>query len=196
MQFHTFLTSLAARSGQLLNLAGLARDLGVATNTVRAWLSMLEATFQVVILRPYFANVGKRLVKTPKVYVVDPGTLCHLVGLRDPEHAARGPLAGPIMETAVVGEVVKRILHRGGDPRLFFWRTSGGTEVNLIVETEGRLIPIEVKLSATPHPGMAAPIARFSRDFERSVLPGYCIHPGKTRLPLGGGVTALPFSEL
>ncbi len=196
MQFHAFLTSLAARSGQLLNLAALGRDLGVATNTVKAWLSVLEATYQVIILRPYFANIGKRLVKTPKVYMADTGTLCHLMGLGDPEHAARGPMAGPIMETAVVGEIVKRFLHRGIEPRLFFWRTSLGEEVDLVVETEGRLIPIEVKLSATPDPRMAGPITRFSRDFAGSVLPGYCIHPGKVRLPLGGGVTALPFLDL
>lgn len=100
--FQSFLRSLAARSGQLLNLSDLGRDLGVAVNTVKAWLSVLEATFQVVILRPYFANVGKRLVKTPKVYFTDTGTLCYLVGLRDPAHAAASPLAGAIFETAVV----------------------------------------------------------------------------------------------
>ena len=196
MQFHAFLTTLAARSGQLLNLAGLARDLGLAGNTVKAWLSVLEATAQVIVLRPYFANVGKRLVKTPKVYLADPGTLCHLVGLRDPEHAAQGPMAGAIMETAVVGEIVKRLLHRGIEPRLFFWRTSAGDEVDLILASGDRLIPMEVKLSATPHPGMATALRRFSKEFPSQVLPGYCIHPGTVRLPLGTGVTALPFSDL
>jgi predicted AAA+ superfamily ATPase len=75
---------------QLLNLAELSRDLGVALNTAKAWLAVLEATFQVIILRPYFADVGKRLVKSPKVYFSDVGTLCHLTGLKDPEHAATG----------------------------------------------------------------------------------------------------------
>ena len=78
-QFQSFLRALAARSGQLLNLADLARDLGVALNTVKAWLWVLEASYQVVVLRPYFANVGKRLVKTQKVYFTDVGTLCYLV---------------------------------------------------------------------------------------------------------------------
>jgi predicted AAA+ superfamily ATPase len=196
MQFHAFLASLAARSGQLLNLAALGRDLGLATNTVKAWLSVLEATYQVIVLRPYFANIGKRLVKAPKVYMADTGTLCHLVGLGDPAHAARGPMAGAILETAVVVEIVKRFLHRGTEPRLFFWRTSGGDEVDVVVEREGQLIPIEVKLSATPEPRMAGPITQFARDLAGSVLPGYCVHPGTVRLPLGRDVTALPFSEL
>ena len=91
-QFQDFLRTLAARSGQLLNLSDVARDLGIAVNTAKAWLSALEASFQVMIVRPYFANIGKRLVKTPKVYFTDTGTLCFLTGLRDPDHAALGPL--------------------------------------------------------------------------------------------------------
>ena len=89
-RYQNFLRILAARSAQLLNLTDISRDLGIAVNTVKAWLSLLEATYQVTVLRPYFANIGKRFVKTPKVYFTDVGTLCHLVGLRDPEHAARG----------------------------------------------------------------------------------------------------------
>lgn len=92
--FQSFLRSLAARAGQLLNLTDVARDLGLAVNTAKAWLSALEATFQVIVLRPYHANVGKRLVKTPKVYFTDTGMLCYLAGLKDPAHAAAGPLGG------------------------------------------------------------------------------------------------------
>ena len=195
-QFQNLLRVLAARSGQLLNLADVARDLGVALNTVKAWLSVLEATCQVLLLRPYYANIGKRLVKTPKVYFTDVGTLCYLAGLRDPEHAASGPLGGAIMETAVVGEIVKTLTHRGMDPQIFFWRTTAGAEVDIVVETQGRLVPIEVKLSATPRPAMAGPIRRFHKDFGERTMPGYVVHPGDVRLPLGEGVNALPFVEL
>ena len=195
-QFQNMLRVLAARSGQLLNLADVARDLGVALNTVKAWLSVLEATCQVLVLRPYYANIGKRLVKTPKVYFTDVGTLCYLAGLRDPEHAASGPLGGAIMETAVVGEIVKTLTHRGVDPRIFFWRTTAGAEVDIVVETQGRLVPIEVKLSATPRPAMTGPIRRFQKDFGERAMHGYVVHPGDVRLPLGKGVTALPFAEL
>ena len=194
--FQSFLNVLAARSGQLLNLTDVARDLGVAVNTVKAWLSVLEATYQVIVLRPYFANVGKRLVKTPKVYFTDVGTLCHLTGLRDAAHATSGPLGGAIMETAVLSEIVKSATHRGLTPRVFFWRTQAGTEVDIVVESEGKLVPIEVKLSATPRPGMATSIRRFQKDLGPEAVPGYVIHPGDIRLPLGSGATALPFSDL
>ena len=91
-------------------------------NTIKAWPSVLEATYHVVVLRPYFANVGKRLVKTAKVYCTDVGTLCYLAGIRDPEHAAAGPTrGGAIMETAVLPEIVKTLTHRGVDPCVYFW---------------------------------------------------------------------------
>ncbi len=138
-QFQSFLRALAARSAQLLNLTDLARDLGVAVNTAKAWLSVLEATYQVMVLRPYYANLNKRLVKTPKVYFLDVGMLCYLTGLRDPEHAAAGPLAGAIMETAVLSEIVKSLTHRGIDPQVYFWRTSTGMEVDFVIETQGSL---------------------------------------------------------
>jgi len=195
-QFQMFLRALAARTAQLFNLTDLARDLGVAVNTVKAWLSVLEATYQVIVLRPYFANVGKRLVKTPKVYFTDVGTLCYLTGLKDPQHAASGPMGGPIMETAVLSEIVKTLTHRGVDPQVYFWRTSAGTEVDIVVETGGRLVPVEVKLSATPRPAMASSIRTFREDFGDRATAGYVVHPGDVRLPLGSNVTALPLAEL
>ncbi len=195
-QFQDFIRILAARSAQLLNLTDVARDLGVAVNTAKAWLSVLEATFQVIVLRPYFANVGKRLVKTPKVYFTDVGTLCYLAGLRDPEHAASGPMGGAIMETAVLSEIVKTLTHHGIDPQVYFWRTIAGTEVDFVVEAGGKLVPIEVKLSATPRPAMASAIKTFQKDFGDKAMPGYVLHPGDIMLPLGSGVTALPFAEL
>lgn len=190
-QYQNFLQLLAARSGQLLSLTGISRDLGIAVNTVKAWLSMLEATFQAIVIYPYFANVGKRLVKTPKVYFTDTGTLCYLAGLKDPDHAASGPLGGAIMETAALSEILKTLTHRGADARIWFWRTRTGEEVDFLVETGGKLIPIEVKLSATPTPAMAARLKALRRDMGDTVLPGYVVHPGDIRLALGAGVTAV-----
>ena len=195
-QYQSFLRVLAARSAQLVNLSDVARDLGVAVNTIKAWLSVLEATYQVIVLRPYFANVGKRLVKTPKVYFTDVGTLCYLTGLKDPEHAPSGPMGGAIMETAVLSEIVRTLTHRGIDPQVYFWRTMAGTEVDFVVETGAGLIPIEVKLSATPRPAMGGAIKTFQGDMESAAMPGYVVHPGDIRLPLGPGVTALPFADL
>ncbi len=194
--FQAFLRALAARSGQLLNLTDVSRDLGIAVNTAKAWLSVLETTYQVIILRPYFANVGKRLVKTPKVYFTDVGTLCHLAGLKDLEHAAAGPMGGAIFETAVLAEIVKTLLHRGAEPHVYFWRTSYGAEVDIVVDSGEGLIPLEVKLSATPRAAMAASIELFRRDFGDRSGAGYVVHPGSARLPLVPGVTALPFADL
>jgi predicted AAA+ superfamily ATPase len=194
--FQSFLRAIAARSGGLLKLSEMSRDIGVAVNTAKAWLSILEATYQVIILRPYFANVGKRLVKTPKLYFTDVGMLCYLAGLRDPRHAASGPMGGAIFETAVLTEIVKTYLHRGEEPRVYFWRTSTGIEVDILVETDGQIVPIESKLSATPRPAMAKGIVALRKDLGKKALPGYVVHPGDIRLPLGPGVTALPFAEL
>jgi len=195
-QFQNFLRTLAARSAQLLNLTDLARDLGIAVNTAKAWLSVLEATYQVTVLRPYFANVGKRLVKTPKVYFTDVGTLCYFAGLKDPDHAASGPMGGAIMETAVLSEIIKTLTHRGIEPQVYFWRTTAGTEVDFVVADGTNLVPIEVKLSATPRPGMASAVKTFQNDFRDKAMAGYVVHPGDSILPLGPKVTALPFYRL
>ena len=194
--FQNFLRTLAARSGQLLNLADVARGLGAALNTMKAWLAVLEATYQVVVVRPYFANVGKRLVKTPKVYFSDTGTLCYLAGLKDPIHAASGPMGGAIFETAVLSEIMKSLLGRGEEPQVHFWRTSAGVEVDFIVEVDGRLVPIEVKSSATPRPEMATSIAAFRKDLARKADAGLVVHTGEVTLALAPGVTAIPFGSL
>ena len=195
-QFQIFLRALAARSAQLLNLSDLSRDLGLAVNTIKAWLSVLEATYQIHVLRPYFANIGKRLVKTPKVYFADVGTLCYLAGLKDPEHAIAGPMGGAIMETAVVHEVIRTLTHRGADPTVYFWRTSTGVEVDLIIDTGPNLVPIEIKLTATPNRNMAKGIDTFCQDMRSQATKGYVIHPGDVTLPLGPHATAWPFAQL
>jgi uncharacterized protein len=194
--FQSFLRVLAARSGQLLNLTDISRDLGIAVNTVKTWLSVLEASYQVTVLRPYFANVGKRLVKMPKVYFTDVGTLCYLAGLKDPEHAALGPLNGAIFETAVLSEISRTLLSRGEDPSLYFWRTSKGVEVDFVVDQGTTLIPIEAKVSATPRSAMGQSIETFRQDIGEKVGYGYVVHTGDIRLPLSKDTTAIPFGQL
>jgi predicted AAA+ superfamily ATPase len=195
-QFQVFLRALAARSAQILNLSELARDVGVAVNTAKAWISILEASFQIFILRPYYVNIGKRLIKTPKVYFVDTGLLCYLVGLRDVSHAAAGPMGGALFENLVVSDLYKSYLHRGEEPALYYWRTVAGSEVDLVIDTQSGLIPVEIKLSETPRPEMAKEIRAFQQDFKEKSLPGYVIYPGNMVLPLGQGVSSLPLSNL
>ena len=200
VQFQLFVRALAARSGQLLSLSGLARELGIAVNTAKRWLSILEASYQVFILRPYHANLNKRLVKTPKVYFTDTGMLCHLVGLRDAEHAAAGPMAGAVLETAVIGELFKAAVHRGETARLHFWRTATGVEVDVLAQTgesgAERLVPLEVKTTATAGARMAGGIRGLRADLGAMVAPGYVVYLGDRRLPLGDEVTSLPLGEL
>ena len=204
MTFQSFLRLLAARSGQILNMTGIATELGLTLNTVKAWISVLLTSYQIIILQPYHANLGKRLVKRPKVYFSDTGTLCYLVGLRDPLHAMQGPMAGAIMETAVVAELTKGYLHSGDEPRLAFWRTARGSEVDIVVEDQMRLYPIEVKASATPRPEMARGIAELTRELATAkteglrpaVQPGYVVYAGDRVVPLGGDVTGLPLGSL
>jgi hypothetical protein len=196
VEFQRFLRAVAARSAQLLDLSDLARELGVAVNTAKAWLSVLEATYQVYLLRPYHANVGKRLVKTPKVYLADVGLLCHLTGIRSAREAREGPLAGALFETAVVAEVLRTLTHGGREPRVHFWRTSTGSEVDLLVEHGRRLVPIEAKASATPRPAMAAGIGALRRDLGDRVARGYVVHAGDATLPLGPDAVAWPFARL
>jgi len=194
--FKNFLRALAARSAQPLNLTSLARKLGVAAATVKAWLSLLEATFQVIILQPYHTSIKKRLVKMPKIYFTDVGNLCYLVGLREPEHAAFGPMGSVIMETAVLSEIIKMFVHQGLEPRVYFWRTSAGTEVDIVMETGTELIPVEVKTSAKPRPAMTSGIEAFREALGQRVTSGYIVHTGKDRLTFDSDVIALPLAEL
>lgn len=195
-QFQLFLRAIAARSAQLFVASDVATAIGVSVNTIRAWLAILEATYQIIILRPYFANINKRLVKSPKVYFTDVGTLCYLTGLRDVDHLIAGPMAGAIFETFVISQVYKRWLNRGIEPNLSFWRTATGIEVDLLIEDQGRLYPLEIKASATPRPAMASGIVSLRKDLGGQVGKGYLIHMGEQLLPLAPDIEALPLMQL
>ncbi len=150
--FGRFVALAAARTGCLLNLSDLARDAGVAPPTAKRWLSVLEACHLVYLLRPYHRNFGKRLVKSPKLYFLDPGLATFLVGLHDPEAVLHGPSIGALFETAVLSEWVKTFRQAGEPPPLFFWRAAGGLEVDLLIERNGRLYGLEIKATETPTP--------------------------------------------
>jgi predicted AAA+ superfamily ATPase len=194
--FQVFLRALAARTAQKLSLSELARDTGISVNTAKNWLSLLQASFQVFLLRPYFANIGKRLVKSPKAYFADTGLVCYLVGLRDTEHAAAGPMGGALFENLVVSEIYKRFSHRGEEPAMYFWRTAAGQEVDLVLELQGKLIPVEIKASATPRPNMAEGIQKFRGYFGSRCAQGFVIHSGDITIPFSDNSLAIPFARL
>ena len=195
-QFQKFVTCVALRNGQLFNMSDVARDLGLTVNTIKAWLSVLEASGLVIVLKPYFTNTNKRLVKTPKVYITDTGLLCALAGITNAEQLALSPFSGAVMEAAVLMEIVKGASFRGHRVRLYFWRTSNGAEVDIVVEQGYFLTPVEVKLSATPRAGMSRGIERFRAEYGEQVTAGWVIHSGDLPMPLGNGNIALPFDAM
>lgn len=148
--FQTFLRLCASRTGQLVNLSSLANDCGITQPTARAWLSVLEASYLVFRLPPFFANLGKRLIKTPKLYFYDSGLAANLLNIETPSQLATHPLRGALFETWVVSEVAKAYLHRGRRPRLSFYRDRSGLEIDLVVEKGADLLLVEIKSAQTP----------------------------------------------
>ncbi|HEX3552391.1 MAG TPA: ATP-binding protein [Thermoanaerobaculia bacterium] len=147
--FGRFVRLCAGRTGQLLNLSSLANDCGIAHTTARRWISILEASFLVVLLRPYHANFGKRLIKSPKLYFLDTGLLCYLLRIHSPEDLRLHGSRGPIFESFVVSELLKNFLHRGQEPDLYFWRDSTGHEIDALIDRGGESLAIEVKSAQT-----------------------------------------------
>lgn len=152
-EFQRLLALCAARTSEALNIQALSRDCGVAVNTVREWLSVLEASFLVHLLRPYHRNLGKRITKTPKLYLLDQGLASNLVGMEDPDDIRSFSGRGGLFETAVLAEVVKAYYARGRVPKLFYWRDAAKREIDILIERGPTLTwAIEVKSSSTYYP--------------------------------------------
>ncbi|ADC72040.1 AAA family ATPase [Thioalkalivibrio sp. K90mix] len=147
--FQRFVRLCAGRSGQVLNLSSLAADCGITHNTAKAWISVLEASYVLFLLRPHHANFNKRLIKSPKLYFHDTGLLCWLLGVQTPEQLVVHPLRGQVFETYVISELRKAFLNRGEPPLFHFWRDSNGNEVDLLIEWAGGLMPVEIKSGQT-----------------------------------------------
>ena len=147
--FHKFMQIAAARTGQLINYADLARDTGVSEATAKTWLNVLHASGIVTLLQPYFNNRTKRLVKTPKLYFMDTGLASYLTGWLSADVLERGAMSGAMLETWVVSEIMKSYLHHGRTPRIYFYRDKDKREVDLLIEENGTLYPIEIKKTAS-----------------------------------------------
>lgn len=148
--FSVFLKACAARTGQMLNLSDLARDTGISVTTAKNWLSILVASFQVYLLQPYHSNITKRLYKTPKLYFLDTGLCSHLTGWTSPETLASGAMAGAVFETYVVAEILKSWWNRIQLPNIFYYRDKDGREIDLLIQQNDRLYPLEIKKGASP----------------------------------------------
>lgn len=147
--FQRFVRLCAGRTGQLLNLSALAADCGVSHTTARQWISILQAGFIIHLLPPHFANFSKRLTKSPKLYFLDTGLLCYLLRIREPYDVTGHAMRGAVFETYVVAELFKAFSHRGESPPLYFWRDRTGHEVDVVIDTGKKLIPLEIKSGET-----------------------------------------------
>ncbi len=163
--FQNFIELLAARAGSVLNLNSVSNDCGVSYPTVKRWLSLLESTGVVYLLRPYHKNVSKRVVKSPKLYFTDTGLLAHLLRYPNAATMQKGPMAGAFFENFIVGEALKYKLNHNAKMDLYFFRDSNRREIDLIIESGGRLQLVEIKMSKTPNSGFADPIKRMMPVF-------------------------------
>ena len=188
--FHQFVRATAARTGQLLNYADLARDVGIDNKTAKAWLSVMETSGLIYLLPPYYSNVTKRIIKTPKLYFLDTGLAAYLCGWSSPETLEAGAMAGNILETYVVGEILKSYWHNGKGAPLYFYRDTHQQEIALLIEQDGKLYPIEIKKNATPSNLRInfSPLKRLDKEVgEGAVL---CLRPEP--IALSREITSLP----
>ena len=151
VSFLTFLKVLAARTGQLLNMADIAKDVRVSEPTVKKWISVLQASGIIYMLQPYFKNITKRLTKTPKMYFLDTGLASFLAGWTAPEALETGISSGAFFETFVISEILKSYWHNGEKPDLYFFRDEKNNEIDLLIHKNGKYYPIEIKKHATPN---------------------------------------------
>ena len=158
MQFHIFIKLCAGRIGSLFKASELANEIGVSPNTITSWLSVLQASYIVTLLPPYFENTSKRLTKMPKLYFLDTGLACYLLGIESPEQLSRDKMRGALFENFVVTEALKQRYNQGKESNLYFYRDSNQNEIDLLLKRNTRLYGIEIKSSMTYH-----------KDFEKAL---------------------------
>lgn len=158
LQFQRFVRICAGRIGQLVNMEGIGNEVGVSSHTVKEWISILEASYILFRLQPYYENFGKRIIKSPKIYFSDVGLATFLLGIENVDQVSRDPLRGNLVENLVILELLKSRLNQGLDSQLYFFRDTHGHEVDLIFQSRAKLIPIEIKSSKT-----------FNKDFIKNI---------------------------
>jgi len=164
-QFERFLIACAIRTGQILNISEIARDIGISVPTAKRWLSLLETGQQIYLLYPYYKNIGKRIMKSPKIYFCDTAICSYLLGIHNSETLLGSPYFGNLFETMIVIDFLKRFLHFGDKPSMYYFRTRDGLEVDLVIEIAGYLYLYEIKSSMTILPKHAASLKRMINEF-------------------------------
>ena len=147
--FTRFVRLCAGRTGQILNLQSLGNDCGIDSKTAKRWLSILETSFIIKLLRPYYKNFNKRMIKSPKLYFLDTGLLCYLLGINKPDELMVHSARGAIFESWVIAELYKSYYHAGKQPAMYYFRDSNDNEIDLILDHGSKVLPIEIKSSQT-----------------------------------------------
>jgi predicted AAA+ superfamily ATPase len=176
--FENFLRILASRVGQIINLHSISNDLGISSTTLSEWLSILQASFIIIILHPYYENFGKRIIKSPKLYFSEIGIVSYLLGIENKKQAARDPLLGNLFENMVVIEAIKSRLNKGLDHNLYFFRDNNKNEVDLLYKKQRKLIPIEIKAAMTYNDHLLKGVTYFQKVNNLSEQ-GYLIYSGE-----------------
>lgn len=189
----TFMQLLTARAGQLLNINDLSKECGISNTTVKNWLSVLESTYVIKLLRPYFKNQNKRYIKSLKIYFIDTGLLCYLLGI-DPDRFLLIRERGHVFENMIVMEVIKRLSYQSGFSPVYFYRTSSGVEVDLIVENEGKVFAYEIKFSKTLSKDMAKGLPAFIKDKDVNIAQVLSLQEKK--LPFSDRIQGVHWSHL
>lgn len=191
--FQQFFTLLAGRIGQVINFTSLSNDVGVSATTIKNWISVLKASFVVFELSPFFENIRKRVVKSPKIYFNDVGLAAYLLGIETSDQVSRDPLRGGLYENLLILEIFKSCLNYGKRPELFFYRDTNGNEVDLIIKVARNLIPFEIKSAVTFTPDFLKGIERFSKIAGDRCSKGYVLYNGHEQYTLKGIRVFNPF---
>lgn len=192
--FERFLRLCAGRIGQLLNMNSLAVEVGVDNKTISSWLSVLEASFVLFRLQPYHKNFNKRIVKMPKLYFYDTGLASALLGIENPGQLMLHPFRGSLFENFVVVEFLKNRYNKGKTNNLYFWRDNVGNEIDLLVETSGELLPVEIKSGQTITDEFFKPLNYWSKL--TGVNGGYVVYAGDLLQKRTNNITVLPYKKL
>lgn len=193
--FFRLMRSAAARTGQQINYSTIAQEVGVTAKTVKVWISLLETSGILTMVEPYSAASSKRLVKSPKLYMMDTGLTCWLQGLDTPAALARSPFLGAMAETWAFGQLWRNSTDHGKRPRICYYRDSRGAEVDFLLERQGALTPVEVKFSAAPVLQDLKATLHIPQGLT-PLTPGIVLHSGTDCYPLGHGCQAFPLSAI
>ncbi|MBE6435270.1 MAG: ATP-binding protein, partial [Akkermansiaceae bacterium] len=177
--FETFIRLLAARVGQIINYSSLASDVGVSAPTIKEWVSMLEASYLIFTVHPYYNNFGKRLTKSPKIFFTETGLVTALLDINSPSQVARDPLIGSIYENLIVSEFLKTRLNAGLRPNLYFYRDAHGFEIDLILDIKRRPLPIEIKSAMTYTPALTKNLQQFYQNAATQALTPTLVYSGE-----------------